>query len=167
MDNVSTLTRQEDSFVETLQKSKVTGWREWLALPDISIPSIEAKVDTGSKLSTLYTSFVENYRRDGELWVRFGVNPLPGREDIRLVCQAPVKNTRTVTVSDNHEETFFVIESLVQIGGHQCKAEIVLKTHGTMKFMMHLGRNALQDLNLIVAPQCSCLFGDDLESYYD
>ncbi len=64
----------------------VAGWREWVALPDIGIPSIEAKIDTGTKISTLHTSFLQHYRRDGELWVRFGVNPLPDEDGKRLFC---------------------------------------------------------------------------------
>ncbi|NIQ01970.1 MAG: ATP-dependent zinc protease, partial [Nitrospinaceae bacterium] len=61
------------------QDVKVSGWKEWLALPEIGIPGIEASIDTSSEVSTLQASFVEHYRRDGELWVRFGVNPLSQR----------------------------------------------------------------------------------------
>lgn len=149
------------------RKANISGWREWLALPDIGIPSIEAKIDTGTKISTLHTSFIEHYRRDGELWVRFGVNPLSQREDVRIVCQAPVKNTRNVNISENLEETLFVIESSVKLGGLQTQLDLVLKNQSDMKFIMHLGRNALQNLNVQVDPNSSFLFGDSLKAQYD
>lgn len=145
----------------------VAGWREWVALPDIGIPSIEAKIDTGSKISTLHASFIEHYRRDGELWVRFGVNPLPDEEGKRLVCQAPVKRTEIIHVSDSCEDSLFMIEATLNVGTLQTPLDLVLKSQGNMKYMLHLGRNALQDLNIHVDPKSSYLFGDSLKEHYE
>ena len=158
-----------DGGVEMIEpKTKaVSGWREWLALPDIGIPGIEAKIDTGTKMSTLHTSFLEHYRRGGELWVRFGVNPFAQREDVRFVCQAPVKSTKNVNLAENQEETLFVIESTAKMGEMQTTLDLVLKNQSDMKFVMHLGRSALQDMNVHVDPNSSYLFGEMLKPQYD
>ena len=60
------------------------GWREWLALPQLKLPAIKAKIDTGAKTSALHAYFVEPYRQNGVDRVRFGVHPLQNNVDLQI-----------------------------------------------------------------------------------
>ena len=47
------------------------GWLEWASLPDIDIPLLHAKVDTGAKTSSLHAEDMQIVEANGSHLVRF------------------------------------------------------------------------------------------------
>lgn len=135
----------------------IIGWREWLALPELQIPAIKAKVDTGARTSALHAFFVEPLARDGIQMVRFGVHPLQKRLDLEIICEAPVKDYRSVSDSGGHREMRYVIETVICLGDRTLRAELTLTNRDNMKFRMLLGRTAMD--RVAVIPDKSYLTG--------
>ena len=133
------------------------GWREWLALPELQIPAIKAKVDTGARTSALHAFFVEPFTRDGTRMVRFGVHPLQKRLDLEVVCEAPIKDYRSVIDSGGHREMRYVIETDICLGDRTLRAQLTLTNRDNMKFRMLLGRTAMTGVTVI--PDKSYLTG--------
>jgi hypothetical protein len=125
------------------------GWREWLALPELGIDPIKAKVDTGARTSALHAFQLEPFDKNGELWVRFAMHPLQYDTDYVVRCEAKVLDRRPVRDSGGHSEERYVIESTILIGDSSVRAELTLTDRETMKFRMLLGRTALKNGYLV------------------
>lgn len=141
------------------------GWREWLCLPDLTIPAIKAKVDTGARTSALHAFQLEAYKEAGRDLVRFGIHPLQKRKDIEIFCVAEIIDCRRVSDSGGHHEMRYVIKTPVRLGSHTWDIEITLTDRETMQFRMLLGRTAMAGL-FCVDPQASYLTGLSLKKAY-
>ncbi|TMO48167.1 ATP-dependent zinc protease family protein [Pseudoalteromonas ruthenica] len=135
--------------------NKITvGWREWLALPELGIDKIKAKVDTGARTSCIHAFRVEEFIQEEQVWVRFWVHPIQDDNNTEIQCQAKVIDQRTVTDSGGHQEQRYVIQTQLLIGGQQWPIEATLTNRDTMKFRMLLGRTAMAG-RIVVDPELS------------
>ncbi len=149
-----------------MPESKLTvGWREWLTLPDLSIPAIKVKIDTGARTSALHTYFVEEYVENGTPMVRFGIHPIQKREDVEIICNTKIYERREVTDSGGHVEERIVIKTPVKIAEQQWDIEITLTNRESMYFRMLLGRTAMKG-KMVVDPEKSFLVGEPSGEIY-
>ena len=143
----------------------IIGWREWLALPELGIPAIKAKIDTGARTSALHAFELETFRENGRNKVRFLMHPLQRRTDIVKECIADILDQRPVRDSGGHLEERMVIESAIRLGGREWVAEFTLTNRDTMKFRMLLGRTAMSG-GFLVDPVKSYLTGQQIKRSY-
>jgi len=144
----------------------VLGWREWVSLPDLGIPAIKAKIDTGAKTSSLHAFRIEPFSKGAEERIRFWLHPLRKKQDIELICEAEIRDKRIVKDSGGHTEERYVIETGVHVGAHKWNIELTLTSREDMMFRMLLGRSAIIDGNMVIDPTASYVTGRSLSRIY-
>jgi len=121
------------------------GWEEWVNLPDLGLPAIKAKVDTGAQTSALHAIAVEAFGDETNPQVRFVMHPDPDDPTIEVVCSAKVIGRRTVVSSNGTSESRYVIETPMTIGDRTQTVAITLTNRETMGYRMLIGRAAITD----------------------
>jgi hypothetical protein len=144
--------------VKQARPRSVIGWREWIALPDLGIPAVKVKVDTGARSSALHAFDVKLVRRRGREIVRFKVHPRQRDARTTVETEAEVKDHRYVTTSGGHRTLRPVIETTVEFRGERWAVELTLVNRDEMGFRMLLGRQAAKG-RFVVDPGRSYLGG--------
>jgi hypothetical protein len=139
-------------------QKQLVGWREWVALPDLHLGHIKAKIDTGARSSALHAYVIDPYRKGGQRWIMFGIHPVQRESELSIECHAPVKDRRLVTDSGGHKQRRYVIETQLILGGSAMTAEVTLTNRDSMAFRLLIGRTTM-DSHFIVDPGASYLQG--------
>lgn len=135
----------------------VLGWRERVALPELGIARLRAKVDTGARSSALHVDAHWRLMERGEPWVGFRLH-LGRRDPHTIEAFARVHDERDVVDSGGHRSRRVFLRTTLQLGGHVRAIELNLCDRRGMLFPMLLGRSAL-DGWCTVDPSHSFLHG--------
>lgn len=136
----------------------ILGWREWLALPELGIRAVKAKIDTGARSSALHAFNIELFEEHGRSMVRFRVHPWQRDLDETVTAEAPLAGERLVRNSGGVESLRPVIVTEVELAGARWPIELTLTSRDAMGFRMLLGREAVRQ-RFFVHPGRSYLLG--------
>jgi ribosomal protein S6--L-glutamate ligase len=152
-----------------MQEKVIVGSEEWCAFPQLGIPTIKARVDSGAKTSALHAVNIVPFEKEGENWVKFDINPIQNNTKAVIHCHAPLVDKRIVKSSSGFREQRYVIATEIQVGESVWEAEVTLTNRDSMGFRMLLGREAMSG-RLLVDPEQKFLLGqptkEKLKEYY-
>ena len=132
------------------------GWYEWVSLPELNLPKILAKIDTGARTSALHAFEVNLHKEKGIDKISFCIHPSSKNKTEVICCTADLLDCRNVTDSGGHTEQRYVIKTPVNLGGFIWPIEITLTNRDNMSFRMLLGRSALRQ-RFLINPARKCL----------
>jgi hypothetical protein len=147
-----------------METKQIIGWKEWISLPELEIPAIKAKVDTGARTSALHTYKLERVSKD---IVKFHIHPIQKRTDISVACETKITDVRVVKDSGGHEEERIFISTPILLNNKKWDIELSLTNRENMLFRMLLGRNAIVSGSLTVDPDQKYTAGKNDSKYYD
>ena len=147
----------------------VVGSEEWCALPQLNIPAIKARIDSGAKTSALHAINIIPFKKDGDPWVRYEVHPLQNDGKTSIHCESPVIDKRKVKSSSGAAEIRYVVKSIISIAESTWEIELTLTNRDSMGYRMLLGRQAMSG-KMLVDPEASLQLGElspsIIENYY-
>lgn len=139
----------------TLYHKLLIGRSEWCALPNLHIPAIKAKIDTGAKTSAIHAFNIERYTKHGKPYARFDIHPIQSNEKVIVTAKAPIIDERFIMSSNGHMEHRYVISTALIMGDQRWKIELTLSNRDPLRYRMLLGREALNG-RVLIDPNITC-----------
>lgn len=136
----------------------ILGSEEWCSFPELGIPAIKARVDSGAKTSALHAINIAPFIKEGENWVKFDINPIQNNLKTVIHCEAKLIDKRVVKSSSGFREQRYVIQTIIKIGSDTWAIEMTLTNRDSMGFRMLLGREAMSG-RILVDPEQKYLLG--------
>ncbi|MEJ8285068.1 hypothetical protein ACVKXF_002877 [Curtobacterium sp. PvP017] len=133
----------------------VAGWREWAGLPDLGLPWIKVKLDTGARSSALHAFDLEELPGDR---VRFSVHPWQDTDADAVTIECAVHDRRVIRSSTGHTQERIVVLTTITLAGRAVESEVTLSNRDQMGFRMLVGREALRQ-GFLVDPARSFMAG--------
>jgi ribosomal protein S6--L-glutamate ligase len=150
-------------------KKVVIGKEEWCSFPELGLPAIKARVDSGAKTSALHAFNIHGYEENGERWVTFDIHPVQDNRTVVQNCRGRVVDRREVKSSSGQKEKRHVIRTPVALGSETWDIEITLTNRDSMGYRMLLGREAMVGRTLIDPDASFCLgtkTSEELQTIY-
>lgn len=145
-------TLSEKPAVKTFDHLTVIGLREWVALPELGVAGLRAKIDTGASTSTLHATDIEVFECNGSNWLRFTAHS-GSRAKLRdQRCEAPLVTRKTIKSSNGHSQTRYVIRTQLSLGDRSWPVDFTLTCRKAMRYRLLIGAKALIDGQLVVNP---------------
>jgi len=142
------------------QNKIILGSEEWCSFPELAIPAIKARVDSGAKTSALHAINIIPFMKEGVNWVKFDINPIQNNLKTVIHCEALLIDKRIVKSSSGYREQRFVIQTKITIGEDSWPIEMTLTNRDSMGFRMLLGREAMSG-RILVDPEQKYLLGQN------
>ncbi|WP_340066620.1 30S ribosomal protein S6--L-glutamate ligase [Ascidiimonas aurantiaca] len=147
----------------------IVGSQEWISLPELSIPAIKVRVDSGAKTSALHAVNIHPFNRNNEAWVTFDVFPIQHNGKKVIHCEARVIDKRVIKSSTGNRENRYVIKTTLKVNDLLFDIELTLTNRDSMGYRMLLGREAMAG-RMVVDPEGSFLMGrledEEVENQY-
>jgi len=134
------------------------GSEEWCSLPDLRIPAIKMRIDSGAKTSAIHALNIEEFRKGNERWVKYDIFPIQDNRYVRVTCESKVTSEREIKSSMGFSERRYVIQTVINVGGESWEIELSLANRDSMGFRMLLGREAMINRIIIDPAKRECQF---------
>lgn len=127
-------------MTKRIDNKQIIGRAEIVSLPELSLESLYARIDTGAKTSAIWASYVKEINSSLEVRFLGDAHPAYTGKTYRFQTYA-----KTVVASSNgQKETRYKVKLLVVLNGRKIRAAFTLADRSTQVYPVLIGRNMLR-----------------------
>ena len=119
------------------KEKRAVGWKEHVALPDLKIKSVIAKIDTGANVATIDAANIKFITKNDINYVKFTVKK---RNNTIRKTSAPLAGFKRIKSSNGDVEKRPYIKTDILMDGITKNIELTLTDRGPMDYTMLIGR---------------------------
>ena len=118
------------------KEKRAVGWKEHVALPDLKIKSVIAKIDTGANVATIDAANIKFITKNDIKYVKFTVKK---RNNTIRKTSAPLAGFKRIKSSNGDVEKRPYIKTDILMDGITKNIELTLTDRGPMDYTMLIG----------------------------
>ena len=122
------------------KEKRAVGWKEHVALPELKIKSVIAKIDTGANVATIDAANIKFITKNDIKYVKFTVKK---RNNTIRKTSAPLAGFKRIKSSNGDVEKRPYIKTDILMDCITKNIELTLTDRGPMDYTMLIGRKAL------------------------
>jgi hypothetical protein len=126
--------------VANKRMKRIVGWKENVALPDLNIKNVIAKIDTGANLASIDAADIKIITRNNVKYVKFKVMK---RNNTVRKTSALLEGYKRIKSSNGDVEKRPYIKTTLLMDGISKRIDLTLTDRGPMEYTMLIGRKAL------------------------
>lgn len=143
-------------------EKRIVGWIETVSIYPGNM-KVKAKLDTGARNSSLNAQNLEQFKRDGETWVRFDLHNYKNRQE---TFEAKVIRTTRIKQLGQKADSRPVIKLGICVGNTYKEVEVNLEDRRGFNYQMLIGRSFLKG-SFIVDPGLTFTIKPDCQGVSD
>lgn len=124
---------------------KTIGRTELVDLPEWDLLEIEAKIDTGAYSSSLHCHHIEEFKKEGESFIRFNLLDPDHPAYNEKLFELPIHDQREVKSSNGQRETRYFVRTNIELFNKNYPIEFSLTDRSEMKYPLLIGRKFLNE----------------------
>lgn len=126
------------------QNKQIIGRVEKIDIPTFDLSDIDAKIDTGAYSGALHVSFVEEFEKDNNIFIRFIVLDESHPEFNNIPHETSDFQKKLIKNSTGQSEIRYVVPVKIKIKDIEIETKLSLSDRTEMKYPVLLGRKVIR-----------------------
>lgn len=147
---LSTTVLQTHAKYKEKMQQVILGNEEFVSIPEINVPIILARIDSGAASSVLHAFNIKVMNEEGKKFITFCVHPITNNRLVTIDCKAKLAGWKYIRSSNGMMEKRPFIVTNIKVGEVTCEnVEITLTNRDYMGHRMLIGRESLPQGTLV------------------